>query len=107
MDVAACREVVWVSTPIASVAFVGHDLATRMVQRAFPALLRRPIQADEVARAVARGLERRGPRIFVPRRWAPLSWLRGLVAVFADGALERDRTLQALVQELEHRAERS
>jgi NAD(P)-dependent dehydrogenase (short-subunit alcohol dehydrogenase family) len=96
----------WVATPIASVAFGGHDLATRMVQRAFPALLRRPIQPDEVARAVARGLERRSARIFVPRRWAPLSWLRGLVAVLADGALERDRTLQALVQELEGRTER-
>ncbi len=93
----------WVVTPIAKVAFGGHDLATLMIERAFPTFLRQPVQPEEVARGVVQGLKRRKPRIMVPRRWLPLSWFRGVFAIAADWHVSRHPKMQSLVQELEER----
>ena len=93
----------WVSTPIARVAFGGHDLATRMMEQGFPAPLRQPVPPERVASAVVRGLRKRQARIVVPGRWWPLLWLRGLLAPLMDGYLRRHRGIQPLMRELEQR----
>jgi NAD(P)-dependent dehydrogenase (short-subunit alcohol dehydrogenase family) len=94
----------WVATPIAKVAFGGHDLATQMNEQGFPAFLRHPVQPEEIARGVVLGLKCRKPRIMIPRRWVPLSWLRGLFATVTDWHIGRHRKMQSLIRRLEERA---
>ncbi|MGZ8179859.1 SDR family NAD(P)-dependent oxidoreductase [Williamsia sp. SKLECPSW1] len=96
----------WVRTPIADVAFGKDSLATDLVARAFPGPLRRPIDPDRVATAVAAGIESRAPRIQVPRRWIGVSALRGVVNPVSDALLARDTTLSALVAQVENRSGR-
>lgn len=91
----------WVDTAIAKVAFGGHDLATQLIETAFPAPLRRPIPPGEVAKALVQGLRTRKPRIVVPLRWLPISWMRGVFGVLTDWHLGRQRVIQALVRRIE------
>ncbi|AYJ47894.1 SDR family NAD(P)-dependent oxidoreductase [Rhodococcus sp. P1Y] len=93
----------WVSTPIADVAFGGDDIATALVAKAFPTVLRRPISTEKLARGVVRGIERRAPRIQVPGRWIPISLLRGIVNPVSDALLGRDADIIRLTQELDER----
>lgn len=93
----------WVSTPIADVAFGGDDIATALVAKAFPTLLRRPISTEKLARGVVRGIERRAPRIQVPGRWIPISLLRGIVNPVSDALLGRDADIVRLTKELDER----
>lgn len=93
----------WVSTPIADVAFGGDDIATALVAKAFPTLLRRPISTEKLARGVVRGIERRAPRIQVPGRWIPISLLRGIVNPVSDALLGRDADIIRLTKELDER----
>ncbi len=96
----------WVATPIADVAFGKDELATALVARAFPSFLRDPIAPERVGRAVARGVERRAPRIQIPRRWVPVSFLRGIVNPILDRSLRADTTLLNLVRQVETRSHR-
>ncbi|MDZ7882349.1 MAG: SDR family NAD(P)-dependent oxidoreductase [Mycobacterium sp.] len=93
----------WIATPIADVAFGGDQLATELVHRATPAPLRRPIQPKLVARAVADGIVHRSPRIHVPKRWIPLSVLRGALNPLTDLVLEHDSEVQQRVRRIDRR----
>ncbi|MGV8871700.1 MAG: SDR family NAD(P)-dependent oxidoreductase [Rhodococcus sp. (in: high G+C Gram-positive bacteria)] len=93
----------WVATPIVDVAFGGDEIATALVAKGFPALLRHPISPDKLARGVVRGIERRAPRIQVPARWIPMSLLRGVINPVYDAILARDRDVQALTAQLDAR----
>lgn len=93
----------WVKTPIADVAFGADDLATQLVAHATPTPLLRPISPTIVASAVARGIERRSPSIQVPKRWAPVAALRGILNPLIDGKLARDDTFQDLIRRVELR----
>ncbi|MEW1932090.1 SDR family NAD(P)-dependent oxidoreductase [Rhodococcus sp. NPDC079359] len=93
----------WVATPIAEVAFGGDDVATAMIDRAFPSPLLRPITPDKLARVAVRGIGRRAARIAVPGRWIPISILRGIVNPIMDAAMERDAELIRLTAELDAR----
>lgn len=97
----------WVKTPIADVAFGADELATQLVKQAFPAPLRKQVTTERVAEATIRGIERRAARIQVPRRWGPISALRGIVNPLSDAAFERDRKLSGLLRQVEDRAERT
>jgi NAD(P)-dependent dehydrogenase (short-subunit alcohol dehydrogenase family) len=97
----------WVKTPIADVAFGGDELATALVAKAFPAPLRKQVTAARVAEAAVRGIERRAASIQVPRRWAGVSALRGIINPLSDSAFERDATMRTLLAEVEARAERT
>ena len=100
----------------ASVAYFGW-VDTEMVRRAvdedplhdrllttFPQPLRKRIQPAQAGEAIARGIERRAPRIIRPRRWVAVSLLRGLVNPLADAQLERDAATQRLLRELDARS---
>jgi NAD(P)-dependent dehydrogenase (short-subunit alcohol dehydrogenase family) len=93
----------WVATPIAEVAFGGDDVATAMIDRAFPTPLLRPITPDKLARVAVRGIGRRAARIAVPGRWIPISLLRGIVNPVMDAMMERDAELIRLTAELDAR----
>jgi len=54
--------------------------------------------------AIARGIERRSPRIVRPRRWTLLSILRGAINPIGDRQMERDTKTQQAVLDLDARA---
>jgi NAD(P)-dependent dehydrogenase (short-subunit alcohol dehydrogenase family) len=91
----------WVKTPIARAAFGDNDLVTRMREQLYPRLLGTAIHPDRVAARVASGIEKRSPRIMVPRRWEPISALRGIVNPLTDLALDRNTELHRLLRQLE------
>jgi len=94
----------WVRTPLTGPAFGGNRTATEMVAHAYPAPLRQQITPERVADAVVRGVERRSARIIVPRRWAPISALRGIVNPILDARLDKDAEIQRLTLELERQS---
>ncbi|MNB90148.1 putative short-chain type dehydrogenase/reductase [compost metagenome] len=91
----------WTATAIAKVAFGGNELATRMNETALPNFLRRPIQPEQMAKAIVMGIESRSTRIIAPGRWAPISLLRGMFNAVTDWTLRRDERFQGLLRELE------
>jgi NAD(P)-dependent dehydrogenase (short-subunit alcohol dehydrogenase family) len=90
----------WVATPIIGAAFDTGTAAGQLVQRAFPAALRRPVTPERVAGAVVRGIEHRAPSIVCPRRWTAIAALRGLVNPIIDRRLESDAEIRALLAQV-------
>ena len=101
----------------ASVAYFGF-IDTEMVHRAIdadpiadqmlhtlPKVLRKRLTPAQAGEAVARGIERRAPRIIAPRRWAAFSALRGLVNPLLDRYMLEDADTQAIVRELDSRGD--
>jgi NAD(P)-dependent dehydrogenase (short-subunit alcohol dehydrogenase family) len=99
----------------ASVAYFGFidtemtrsTLADPIAERfeaEFPGVLRRPLPAEAAGAAIVRGIERRAPRIIAPRRWAPVSALRGVLNPLVDRRMERNAALQAILREADQPA---
>jgi NAD(P)-dependent dehydrogenase (short-subunit alcohol dehydrogenase family) len=93
----------WVDTAIAKVAFGGHDTATRLVKHTMPGPYSRSVQPDEIAQAVVVGVEKRAARIIAPKRWVPISWLRGIINAISDAKFDNDVVFQQLMRELEEK----
>lgn len=91
----------WIKTPMTRIAFGANATASELVEKAFPSSLRRLITPETVAAAVMLGLSNRAPRIIVPRRWAPLSALRGLLNMYTDRMFDKRTDLQQLVRRAE------
>jgi NAD(P)-dependent dehydrogenase (short-subunit alcohol dehydrogenase family) len=91
----------WVTTPISRSAMGGHAIASELVRLAYPGPLKTPIAAEVVAAATVRGAQRRSARIMVPRRWIPIAMLRGLFNPLSDWIVDRHRTIQRLVRDIE------
>jgi NAD(P)-dependent dehydrogenase (short-subunit alcohol dehydrogenase family) len=100
----------------ASVAYFGF-IDTEMVHRAIdqdplaeqmigslPAPLRKRLAPSAAGEAIARGIERRQPRIIRPRRWTIMSVLRGVLNPLADAQAERDEKVQSLLRQVDARA---
>ncbi len=100
----------------ASVAYFGF-IDTEMVRQAidrdplademlssFPAPLRKRLQPSVAGEAIARGIERRAPRIIRPRRWIAMSVLRGILGPLGDARIERDAATQEFVRSIDARA---
>jgi NAD(P)-dependent dehydrogenase (short-subunit alcohol dehydrogenase family) len=100
----------------ASVAYFGF-IDTEMVHRAidadpladqlmqtFPRPLRKRLAPQAAGEAIVRGIERRSPRIIVPRRWNAMFALRGILGPLSDAQLERDARAQQLLREIDARA---
>ncbi|WPO70371.1 short-chain dehydrogenase/reductase [Streptomyces sp. KN37] len=94
----------WVRTQMSRPALGGHELTTRMREVAFPSPLATAISPQVVARRAVQGIERRAPRITVPRRWQPVGILRGIVNPLSDRLLSRHAKLQLLLLALEDAA---
>lgn len=89
----------WIETPIVRSAFDRDATSGRLIEQAFPAYLRKPISPEQLAVSVVSGIERRSPRIVYPRRWIPVSLMRGIVNVLTDARLERDPEVARLMRE--------
>jgi len=97
----------WVKTQIAASALGKHPTAGAMVQLAYPRFLRTPITPETVANAVLRAVRQRSRSVFAPKRWAPISLMRGIVSLLADRALDANVRLHHLLRKLEGEADRS
>jgi len=78
------------AVPIARAAFDDNDLITAMREQLYPKFLASAIGSEVVADRVVTGIEDRLARIMVPRRWQPISALRGIVNPLIDRSLERN-----------------
>ena len=101
----------------ASVAYFGF-IDTEMVHRAIdddpiadklqnvlPKVLRKRLSPVQAGEAVARGVEKRAPRIIAPKRWAAFSAMRGIVNPLLDDYMLRDADTQAIVRQLDARGD--
>ena len=85
---------------------VRQGLEQRRQQRGtdegpLPEFLRRPIAPSQAGEAVARGIERRQPRVIAPRWWAGASVLRGMVNPLMDAAGSRSSQVHDEVRQAE------
>jgi len=68
-------------------------------QEIMPRLLMRRVPPAAAGEAIARGIERRSPRIVAPRAWRAYSALRGVLNPLLDARMERDERLLPLVRD--------
>jgi hypothetical protein len=80
----------WVATPIANAARGHNPTATALTQYTFRGPLGRFIEPEEIATAVADGIQTRAPRVIHPRVWRPISALRDVVAAATDPVMRHD-----------------
>ena len=99
----------------ATVCYFGF-IDTEMVHRALdadplaeelkatlPGPLRKRLTPDQAGEAVARGIERRAPRVIVPAVWRVMFALRGILGPVLDRYMERNAELQAIAARLDER----
>lgn len=84
---------------------LDEDPIGRQARDAVPRAVSGRVTPEEVGEAVARALERRRPRVVVPRYWATLSALRGLINPGYDLVTAHTPRVRALLREAD--AERS
>jgi len=82
---------------------IDHDPLAGEMMATLPRLLHKRLTPKQAGEAVARGIEQRKPRIIVPRRWIPLSVLRGILGPVLDRLQERDAATRAVVEKLDRR----
>jgi NAD(P)-dependent dehydrogenase (short-subunit alcohol dehydrogenase family) len=90
----------WVDTAMVHASVDQHASVLRIHESLTPRPLAKRIPPETVAKAVVRGIERRAPRIFVPRIWTPLSVLRGGLNPLIDRALDRNAELHAVLRDV-------
>ena len=90
----------WVDTAMVHASVDQHASVLRIHESLTPRPLAKRIPPETVAKAVVRGIERRAPRIFVPRIWTPLSVLRGGLNPLIDRALDRNTELHAVLRDV-------
>lgn len=101
----------------ASVAYFGF-IDTVMVQRMLdgdrsadqvrelvPKFLLKRLTPAQAGETVARGIEKRAPRIITPRRWVAYSTLRGIINPLIDSWMVKDAAAQSMIRELDSRAD--
>ncbi|MBJ7471560.1 MAG: SDR family NAD(P)-dependent oxidoreductase [Solirubrobacteraceae bacterium] len=91
----------WIETPIVQTSRHVDPVAMQLTSIGFPGPFGKLIPAEQLAEAAVRGIERRAARTIHPRAWIGWSVLRGLVNPVLDAGVDRHRTVQRLVQEIE------
>ncbi len=94
----------FIDTDMVRIGIDEDDLADRFSET-LPKLLRKRLTPAQAGDAVARGIERRAPRIIAPRRWAAFSALRGVLNPLLDDHMVRNAEVQAIVRGLDSRGD--
>ena len=94
----------WVATPLVTVVRGRDPAATAFKERVFPGRLGAFIDPDEIATAVADGIEARAARIIRPKLWAPVSALRGVFNNVSDELLRHDKATLAHIKQIDSNA---
>ena len=84
---------------------IDQDPLGPKMRKALPPMLRKRLSPAQAGEAIARGIERRAPRIIAPKRWAALSTLRGVINPLLDDRMLRDAAVQEMVRELDARGD--
>ena len=92
----------FIDTEMVRGAIDRDPLARRMLET-FPRPLHRRLAPSVAGDAIVAAIEGRRPRVIRPRRWAPLSVLRGITEPMTDARLQRDRATQELLRDLDAR----
>lgn len=82
---------------------IDSDPISERTNKATPAFLRKRLSPAQAGEVVARGIERRAPRIIAPKRWTALSVLRGIVNPLLDDRMVKDAATRELIAELDSR----
>ncbi|MGW4326241.1 short-chain dehydrogenase/reductase [Nocardia sp. NPDC004573] len=82
---------------------LDHDELGRELDELLPWPLNVRISAEQAARTIADGIERRAARTIAPAGWEPYALLRGAVNVVLDSALTRDNRVHDLLRRVEAR----
>ncbi|NKQ54716.1 SDR family NAD(P)-dependent oxidoreductase [Amycolatopsis sp. K13G38] len=85
---------------------LDDDPLGRALEKRLPAALRKRITAEQAAAVLADAIARRAGRTLAPAAWQPWALLRGVVNVAADAYLAGDRTVHALIHDVETRGDR-
>jgi NAD(P)-dependent dehydrogenase (short-subunit alcohol dehydrogenase family) len=94
----------FIDTEMVHRAIDADPLAERMMQT-LPKVLRKRLTPAQAGEAVARGIEKRAPRIIAPKRWAAFSALRGIINPLLDDYMLKDADTQELVRGLDARGD--
>jgi NAD(P)-dependent dehydrogenase (short-subunit alcohol dehydrogenase family) len=94
----------FIDTEMVHLAVDADPIAEKM-QNVLPKVLRKRLSPAQAGEAVARGIEKRAPRIIAPKRWAAFSAMRGIVNPLLDDYLVKDADTQAIVRELDTRGD--
>jgi NAD(P)-dependent dehydrogenase (short-subunit alcohol dehydrogenase family) len=84
---------------------IDDDPIADKLQNVLPKVLRKRLSPAQAGEAVARGVEKRAPRIIAPKRWAAFSAMRGIVNPLLDDYMLRDADTQAIVRQLDARGD--
>ncbi|MGE4426824.1 MAG: short-chain dehydrogenase/reductase [Solirubrobacteraceae bacterium] len=82
-----------------------HDPVARALTERAPAFLSRPIAVDVAAERLVRAVERRAPRLVLPRWWAPVAVLRGVLGPLGDHWMAADPALREILRRADDAAE--
>ncbi len=80
---------------------LADDVAAEL-EATLPSLITRRITPERLAVRIVAGIERRQPRVILPRWWAAYSILRGMLSPLTDRALARDERVADAVRRSEH-----
>jgi NAD(P)-dependent dehydrogenase (short-subunit alcohol dehydrogenase family) len=94
----------WVATPLVTMARGRDPAATAFKERVFPGRLGAFIDPDQIATAIADGIEARAARIIRPKLWGPVSALRGVFNNVSDELLRHDKATLAYIKQIESNA---
>ncbi len=83
---------------------IDDDPLSGKVQQQLPKVLAKRLTPDQAGEAVARGIERRAPRVIVPPVWRVLFHLRGVIGPLLDRHMERAAPVQELAVAMDARA---
>ena len=84
---------------------IDADPFAEQIKNILPKVLRKRLTPAQAGEAIARGIEKRAPRIIAPKRWAAFSALRGIVNPLLDDYMIRNEDAQAIVRELDKRGD--
>jgi NAD(P)-dependent dehydrogenase (short-subunit alcohol dehydrogenase family) len=94
----------WVATPLVTMVRGRDPAATAFKERVFPGRLGAFIDPDQIATAIADGIEARAARIIRPKLWGPVSALRGVFNNVSDELLRHDKATLAYIKQIESNA---
>lgn len=80
----------------------GFDTADPLVERfaeTFPAFMRKRLPPSAAATGIVEGIEKRAPRIIVPRWWGVWFALRGILNPIMDRAMERQEQYLSIMRD--------
>ncbi len=92
----------FIDTPMVREAFDRSPIQGEL-QAAIPPPLLKRLPPSAAGEGIVRAIERGRPRVILPRRWAALSVLRGVLGPLTDAATVRDKRVRALLARLDGR----